>query len=155
MKKLFAFLILLLVYSAMYGKIINPSDTTIEADKKMVIAKTVQLVFQNYSDQLDTLQKYYTSTAIMNYVDKYNKEVTANIQARIADKTYVHQFSNTEKSWIVTDYAEVAAILKERTLDRIVEIFKDVETQFPGVYTVDDGKIRCLAKEIRAEIKHF
>lgn len=153
MKKLFAVLVLILSCSATYGKIINPSDSLIDADKKIVVAKTVHLVFQNYANKIDSLKKYFTPQSIMTFIDTYNREEAVNIEARIANKFYVQQFATTEKQWMETDYAEVAALTKKKTVDRISEIMKEVDVQVSGLYAVTDDKIRCLAKEIKAEIK--
>jgi hypothetical protein len=49
---------LILSSSASYARINKASDNLIDADQEIVIVKTVQLVFQNYPDKVDSLTMY-------------------------------------------------------------------------------------------------
>ncbi len=154
MKKLFQILLLILMCQASYGAIIpSTTDSAIDADKKIVIAKTVHEVFTNYSEKIDSLKKYFAPISLMGYIDTYLKTETANIETRITDKTYVKRYSKMESSWVDTDYAEVAALTREQTIDRIKQISEDIRGKASGVFSVMNDKLILLEKEVKAEIK--
>lgn len=133
---------------------ISQTDSRIDVDKKAVIVKTVQEVFTNYAQKIDSLKKNFNALSVMEYIDTYLKEETVNIETQISDKSYIHRYSANEKSWIESDFSEVNAILKVRTIDRIKEISKDIENEDPGVFSAVNYKLELLIKEVNAEIKN-
>ncbi len=127
-------------------------DTKKDADKQAVIDQVTKDVFTNFANKIDSLKKYIRRESLMIYIDNYLKDETAKIELQIADKTYVKRYASTEKEWVDTDYAEVAAKLKVQTLDRLKEIMIDIQKSTPGLYTMTDEKLRLLEKNIREEI---
>ena len=126
--------------------------TNKDADKKLIIEQVTKEVFTNYSNKIDSLKKYIRRESLMIYIDNYLKDETAKIELKIADKTYVKRYASSEKEWLDTDYSEVAAKLKVRTLDKIKEIMIELQDSTPGLYTMTDEKLRLLEKKVREEI---
>ena len=130
------------------------SDSIINTDKKKIVNKVVQEVFTNYLDSILFYKKNFNSNSVMTYINTYIKRQKDSIEARITNKSYIQRFGSTEKTWIETDFAEVAALIKVRTLDRIKKISADIEVNAPNILnTTTNDKEELLEKEVRAEIK--
>ena len=121
-------------------------------DKNAVIEQATKEVFKNYSNKIDSLKKYIRVESLMPYIDTYLKDETPIIELQIANKTFVQRYAKTESDWVDTDYAEVAAKLKVRTLDKIKQILIDVQESTPGLYIMTADKLRLLEKKVREEI---
>jgi hypothetical protein len=129
-----------------------PDDSNKDADKQALIDQVTKEVFTNYSNKIDSLKKYIRWESLMMYIDDYLRDETAIIELKIADKTYIQQYANTQKDWEETDYAEVAAKLKVSTLDRIKDIMIDVQNSTPGLYTMTKEKLWLLEKKVKEGI---
>jgi len=133
---------------------ISKTDSIKNVDKKNVIEKVVHEVFTNYYDSIKSLRKDYSTISVMSYINTYIKKQNDTIESRISNKSYIHRFAATEKLWIDTDFSEVAALIKVRTLDRIKEISEDVDRKVLNVLnTITNDKELLLEKEVREEIK--
>jgi len=133
---------------------ISKSDSLISVDKKNIIEKVAHEVFSNYLDSILWLKKNYNTTSIMIYINTYIKKQNDSIENRISSKSYIHRFAKTEKLWITTDFSEVAAELKVRTLDRIKEISAAVIIEAPNILnTITNDKEELLEKKVKEEIK--
>lgn len=142
------------ILPAISGTEISQTDSLINADKKIIIKKVVHEVFTNYSDSIQSIKKNYGTMSIMSYIDRYIQRQNDTIETRISNKSYIHRFASTENLWIDTDYSDVAARIKERTLDRIKEISEDIDRKVPnGLNTITNDKEELLEKEVNAEIK--
>jgi hypothetical protein len=175
MKKIFTVTVFILMYSTTYASFflnryichdeiytistsfnheISQTDSLISIDKKNVIEQTAKEVFNNYLDSIQSFRKYYGSLSVMNYINTYIKQQNDTIEKKISNKSYIHRFAKTEKLWIATDFSEVAAILKVRTLDRIKEISEDVDRKVLNVLnTITNDKELLLEKEVREELE--
>lgn len=133
---------------------ISKTDSIKNVDKKNVIEKVVHEVFTNYYDSIKSFRKDYSTISVMSYINTYIKKQNDTIESRISNKSYIHRFAATEKLWIDTDFSEVAALIKVRTLDRIKEISEDVDRKVLNVLnTITNDKELLLEKEVREEIK--
>lgn len=175
MKKTITVIICILIYSVTYAigssgkeighQIINSisdasapdiskTDSLIFVDQKNIVEKVAHEVFTNYYDSIQSFKKNFGSISVMNYIDDYIKRQNDSIETRISDKSYIHRFATTEKTWLDTDFSEMAALLKVRTLDRIKEISEDVDRTVLNVLnTITNDKELLLEKEVRNEIK--
>jgi hypothetical protein len=133
---------------------ITKTDSLISIDKKNIIEKVAHEVFSNYYDSILSLKKNFNTTSIMIYIDTYIKKQNDSIEKRISSKAYIHRFAKTEKLWIATDFSEVAAAIKVRTLDRIKEISAAVVIEAPNILnTITNDKEELLEKKVKEEIK--
>ena len=130
------------------------TDSTINADKKIIVKKVVKEVFTNYLDSILFYKKNFNSMTVMNYIDSYIQRQNDTIETRITNKSYIQRFGSTQKTWIETDFKEVAALIKVGTLDRIKEISNDVNNRVQNILnTISNDKELVLEKEVRNEIK--
>lgn len=133
---------------------ITNTDSLIRVDKKKMIEKVVHEVFTNYYDSILSLKKTFNTTSIMIYVDSYIKRQNDSIEKRISSKFYINRFATTQKVWVTTDFSEVAALLKVRTLDRIKEISTEITIEAPNILnTITNDKEELLEKKVKFEIK--
>ena len=133
---------------------LDKTDSLINVDKKKIVNKVVQEVFTIYLDTILFYKKNFNSNSVMTYINLYINRQNDSIEARITNKSYIQRFGSTQKSWIITDFAEVAALIKVRTLDRIKEISADIVVNAPNILnTTTNDKEELLEKEVRAEIK--
>jgi hypothetical protein len=129
-------------------------DSIINSDKIKIVNGAVQEVFTNYLNSILFFNKNYNSNSVMIYIDSYIKRQNDTIEFKINNKFYIQRFGTTQKSWIDRDFAEVAALLKVRTLDRIKEISADIDAKILNTLnTTTNDKEALLEKEVRSEIK--
>ena len=129
-------------------------DSIINSDKIKIVNGAVQEVFTNYLNSILFYKKNFNSNSVMVYIDSYIERQNDTIEFKINTKFYIQRFGTTQKSWIDRDFAEVAALLKVRTLNRIKEISVDIDAKVLNTLnTTTNDKEALLEKEVRGEIK--
>ncbi|HTI60904.1 hypothetical protein [Mucilaginibacter sp.] len=131
--------------------IISKTIDSVSADKKLVISKTVKEVFTNYYHTIESLRAMYVPVSAEGHIQDYLAMETTNINSMILNKSYVHRFSTNERFWTDNDFREVAKLIKSRTIDHIMEISKEVESEAQGGFMLTDDRLRLLEEKVRIE----
>jgi len=128
------------------------NDTLINNDKRIVIELTTNEVFTHYYKMIESLERKYTSISVISYLNIYLKKEKIILEKRIENKSYIHRFAKNENKWLEKDIDEVKQMLRLKTLNRIDEIYEDMEVKSQGPFFLSEDKLEILKKLVMAEI---